>query len=33
MLAERRAPVAEYAPRSAAALAFGQLWSELKEVI
>jgi len=25
--------VAEYAPRSAAALAFGQLWSELKEVI
>ena len=31
-MAERRAPVAEYAPRSAAALAFGQLWSELKEV-
>lgn len=32
-MAERRAPVAEYAPRSAAALAFGQLWSELGEVV
>lgn len=30
-MAERRAPVAEYAPRSAAALAFRQLWSELGE--
>ena len=32
-MAERRAPVAEYAPRSPAARAFGQLWSELGEVL
>ncbi len=32
-MAERRAPVAEYAPRSAAALAFGQLYSELGELV
>ena len=32
-MAERRAPVAEYAPRSPAARAFGQLWSELAEVL
>ncbi len=32
-MAERRAPVAEYAPRSPAAAAFAQLWSELGEVM
>lgn len=30
-MAERRAPVATYAPRSAAAAAYEQLWGELKE--
>jgi hypothetical protein len=32
-MAERQAPVAEYAPRSPAAAAFAQLWSELNEVM
>jgi len=30
-MAERRAPVATYAPKSAAAAAYEQLWSELRE--
>ena len=32
-MAERRAPLAEYAPRSAAAAAYAALWAEIGEAV